>query len=175
MHRSRLSLVVIAAGWALAACGGGGSSSTPELKANSVNEALTKMEAANVTPALDHSASVAGTDANANGVRDDVDRYIDSKPDAANQKASLRMMSKALGTAMVATPSDSNQRRQATNDLNNAVACIWSRYPADVADRMVQDMRKVTVNTRERYDAYMAYNAAMEGSVVKLPKEVSCD
>lgn len=179
--RWRLSVALSAA--MLAACGGGSSGSsspndsgsTPPAKAATVTEAIARLEAAGTTPALDHGDTLAGTDANTNGVRDDVDRYIDAKADSSEQKASLRMMSKALGTAMSATATDAASLRTATDQLNNAVACVWKRYPASTADAQVQDMRKVTVNTRQRYDAYMAFNAAMAGSVVKLPKEVRCD
>ena len=162
---------------AMSACGG---SSTPpaaapqQPKAATVKEAITNMEASGVTPALDRSASVAGPDANANGARDDVETYVASLADTAEQKQALLAMSKALTTAMTTAPNDANGLRQATGQMTNAVACIWQKYASDQADQKGLEMRKVTVNTRARYDAYMAYNAAVAGTVVKLPREVTC-
>jgi hypothetical protein len=173
------SLIATSIACALAACGGGGSGTpaaatpTPS-KSASVPEALTTMETGGTTPALDRSATVAGPDTNNNGVRDDIDRFIDAKTDTTAQKQSLRMASKAMGVAMVSDVASPTALRTATDSLNMAVACIWKNYPAETADKMVSEMRKVTVNTRVRYDAYMKYNSAVAGTVIKLPKEVVC-
>jgi hypothetical protein len=184
MIRFSKLLLLASLGFAVAACGGGGSgtpaATTPTptptpAKSASVPEALTTMETGGTTPALDRSATVAGPDTNSNGVRDDVDRYIDAKADTTPQKQSLRMTSKAMGSAMSSDASNATALRTATDALNMAVACIWKNYPADTADKMVAEMRKVTVNTRVRYDAYMKYNAAVAGAVIKLPKEVVCE
>lgn len=163
----------------MAACGGGSGGSTeapaPAPQATSVKDALSTMESAGTTPALDRTASRTGTDTNANGVRDDVEKYIDSLPDTAPQKKSLASLSKAMSAALGSTPNDQASLRAATAQMNNSVACVWKSYPPDVADQKVQEMRKVTVNTRGRYDAYAAYNAAVAGTVIKLPREVACD
>ncbi len=181
------SLIATSLACALGACGGGGSDSpagttptpapsTPTpVKSASVREALTTMETGGATPALDRSATVAGPDTNSNGVRDDIDRFIDAKADGTAQKQSLRMTSKAMGAAMLSDVANSTALRTATDTLNMAIACIWKNYPADTAEKMVAEVRKVTVNTRVRYDAYMKYNAAVAGTVIKLPKEVVCE
>ncbi len=184
MKRISKSLMATSLTWALVACGGGGSG-TPAAtapapapapaKSATVPEALSTMETAGTTPTLDRSATVAGPDTNANGLRDDIDRYIDAKTDTAAQKQSLRMTSKAMALAMSSDVANPTALRTATDNLNMAVACIWKNYPADTADKMVSDMRKVTVNTRVRYDAYTKYNAAVAGAVIKLPKEVVCE
>lgn len=163
----------------MSACGGGGSTSTSaatqQPKATTVKEAIANIEASGLTPALDRSASVPGPDTNTNGVRDDVESYVGSLADTAEQKKAMLMLSKALMSAMTTTPTDAAGLRQSTGLMNNAVACIWQKYPSDKADQKVLEVRKVTVNTRERYNAYMAYNAAVAGTVVKLPREVTCD
>ena len=132
------------------------------------------MEASGATPALDRSASNAGTDANADGVRDDVEKYVASLTDTPAQKKALLMLSKAMNTALAASPTDQTALRAATDQMNNSVACIWKNYPPEIADQKVLEVRKVTINTRGRYDTYMKYNAAVAGTVVKLPREVNC-
>jgi hypothetical protein len=166
---------------ALSACGGGdgsGNASTSQQpKAKTVQEALIKMEATGQTPALDRSDSVTGPDANANGVRDDIEAYVNSLPDTAEQKQVLLRQSKALTAAMAAmatVPPDETALRQATNLINIGVACIYEKYPELQADKKVSEMRKLTVNTRARYNAYMAFSAAVSGIVLKRPREVNC-
>ena len=164
---------------AVSACGGAGGAPSPSAQqppgATSVKDALSNMEASGATPALDRSTSVAGPDTNANGVRDDVEAYVASLADSATQKRALLGMSKALTTAMTTVPSDATALRRATALINNAVDCLWQRYPADQASGKLLEMRKVTVNTRSRYDAYAAYNAAVAGTVVTLPRDAVCD
>jgi hypothetical protein len=161
----------------LAGCGGGSSSSTAPTQTATVTvaDALVKLDATGGNPVLDRTTSIPGTDANSNGVRDDIDRYIDAKTDTSPQKQSMRMVSKAMTAAMVSAPTDATALRSATDTLNMAVACIWKNYPADVADKMVLEMRKVTINTKARYDSYMSYSALIAGTVIKLPKEVVCE
>lgn len=161
---------------AMAACGGGSKDSTPQTATPaSVKEALAQMEASGSSPALDRSTAVTGPDANADGIRDDVERYIASTAYQTDQKAALRQLSKAMSTALTAQPTNEASLRTATAQMNDAVACIWKQYPSDKADAVVLEVRKVTINTRERYDAYMRYNAAVAGTVVKLPKETRCE
>lgn len=161
---------------AISACGGGsGQSNTQPEKAVTMKEALASLEASGSTPALDRGPSVIGTDANSDGIRDDVERYVAATTYSVDQKAALRQMSKAMSSAMTAHPASETSLRAATAQMNDAVACIWKKYPTDKADAAILEIRKITVNTRERYDAYMRYNAAVAGTVVKLPKETRCD
>jgi hypothetical protein len=125
--------------------------------------------------APEKAKELVGADANKNGIRDDIETYIDAKPGTTPQKQSMRMVSKAMTAAMLSPAHDANALRDATTALNMAVACIWKSYPADVADNVVSEMRKVTVNTKARYDAYMNYSRLLSGSVIKLPRQVTCD
>lgn len=141
----------------------------------SLSEVLTRLEASGQTPILDRSSSLMGPDTNANGVRDDIDSYITAKNVSDPQSKALRLLSKAISSAITANIADPNSLQAATAQLNNAVTCVWKLFPPSSADGAVQEMQKVTVNTRERYTAYMNYNGAVAGTVIKRPREVSCE
>lgn len=175
--RWKTAILPLAAMLALAACDGSGSSHSepPQTKADTVQQALEINEAQGLTPALDRSDSIAGPDANEDGVRDDVEAYIAGLEDSDEQKSALRQMSRALQAAMTADPADDASLREATRKMNDAVACIWDRYSAEYANHAVSEVQKVMVNTRERFDAYGNYNSAVSGTVVSLPKEVRCE
>jgi hypothetical protein len=179
--RWKRGLPAILASLMLAACGGGDSSSTPgepgtggNTPPGSVKQALEKLEREGASPALDRSATVRGTDGNADGVRDDIERLIASKTGTAEQKSSLRVFSRAVSAAMLVNVNDANALRAAANNVSNGVNCIWQHYPEDQADAMVREIEKFTVNTRERYTAYMAFNAAMHGAVSGAAQEANC-
>jgi len=138
-------------------------------------EAFTKLENSGKSPILDRSTSLAGPDVNANGVRDDIDRYIDSKPDTQAQKNSLKALSRSLSRAMTVDTKDPNALRSVVNSLNTSVGCIWKTYASDTASPRGHEIEKLTVNTQARYDAYMKFNSAMNGSVISDVKGLKCD
>ncbi len=140
-----------------------------------IRQALETLEISGALPVLDRDASVSGIDANADGVRDDIAQYIDSKPDSRVQKISLKSFSRSLTRAMTVDTNDQNALRTVANSMNAAVSCIWKAYPSSTASSMVREIEKLTVNTRGRYDAYMQFNSAMDGSVLKNEREANCD
>lgn len=153
---------------------GGGGGGTPPV-ALTASQAFAKLETSGELPVLDRSASLAGTDANADGLRDDIERHINSKSDSAPQKNSLKSFSRSLSTAMTVDTQDQNALRGVANSMNTSVSCIWKTYPSGSASPMVREIEKLTVNTRARYEAYMKFNAAMDGSVLKNERAVTCD
>ncbi|MFC7206513.1 hypothetical protein ACFQOZ_06605 [Comamonas endophytica] len=132
----------------------------------SFKEAFEKLEASGQLPVLDRSDSITGIDANANGVRDDMDRYIDSKPDTQPQKNSLKSLHRAFNRAMTVDTKDRNALRDVANSINLSVICIHQTYPSEKASPAGREIEKLTVNTRGRYDAYMKFNSAMNGTVM---------
>lgn len=191
MQGHKWTLATVLAASLLAACGGGssggnsgggggggGSGGTPPDSGGqppTVKQALEQLERSGELPVLDRTNSLAGTDANSDGVRDDIARHIDSKSDTPAQKKSLKAFSRTLSSAMTVNLSDTNALREVANGLNTTVSCIWKAYPSGSASAQVREIEKLTVNTRARYDAYMAFNAAMDGSVLKNERQVNCD
>lgn len=159
----------------LAACNGANGDLETGGKSATVGQALEKLEASGALPVLDRSSSIAGGDANADGLRDDIAQHIDRRPDTGLQKNSLKSFSRALTSAMTVDINDPNALRAVANHINTAVSCIWKNYPENSASSLVREIEKLTVNTRSRYDAYMRFNAAMNGSVIKNETEVNCD
>ncbi|WP_417763324.1 hypothetical protein [Shewanella sp.] len=128
---------------------------------------------------LDHSTSVAGTDTDGDGVRDDVEDYIASLSDSRAQQNALRQTSAAISAA-IAVGNNNNasdaQLRAVTQQLSRAIKCLWSRYDSNAAAKEHSDLiRKITANTPERFNAYMQYNAAIDGFAIKLPRGDTCD
>ncbi|WP_027015643.1 hypothetical protein [Comamonas composti] len=170
-HMWKWALPAVFGSVLLAACGGDDSGTAP---ASTFKKAVEQLETTGQLPVLDRESSLAGLDSNGNGVRDDIERYVDGKSGTQSQKSSLKSLSAALTQAMLADLEDANALREATNAINLAVTCVWRNHASGEASPAVHEIEKITVNTRARYEAYMKFNSAMNGSVVKSAKEVNC-
>lgn len=148
---------------------------TPELAA-SVAEAFTKLEQSGAIPVLNTDNTILGTDSNNNGVRDDVENYIQSLPDTSAQKSALTQTSSAISQAMVVDTANQTSVIAATNKTAAAIKCIYASYnDAEEASNKVADMRKLTVNTTERIAAYENFNISASGTSSVLPQGDGCE
>lgn len=139
-----------------------------------IAEALKRGEESGVLPKLDRSASIAGPDADGNGVRDDLDAYIDSLPDTPEQKKALKQDARHYMTLLTVNVSDKNAVHQAFQMGMDSSKCVFSKYDAAVAGNKVGNMEKLSINTKERLGAYMKFNAAISGTSATLPNGDGC-
>ena len=140
----------------------------------SIGQAITASIADGSLPTLDVSTSVAGPDANSNGIRDDIDRYINALGDSDVEKAALRQQAAALQSSLVMTATDADTVAGQAQKMTAAVQCIYSRYPEATASAKVSDLEKYTVNTKERFLAYGRYNSAVSGNVTLSVEGTGC-
>jgi hypothetical protein len=168
------------------ACGGGGGgSSAPPPPTPSptppppltIAEALAQLEASGDLPILDRSNSVFGDDTNADGVRDDVETYIGALPDTQTQKNALRQGSIAIMDAIRFGQNGATETelRAASVSVINSVHCIFVSYGEEAASNKLSDIQKVTVNTSERFAAYVEYNKLVSGTSLRLPEGDTCE
>lgn len=136
--------LLFAGACSLTGCSGGGSS-TPS------------------TPAVDGKATLAGIDANVNGVRDDVEQYIaQSHPNSAKERAALMQYAAVTQKALL----DANDKElsiQHAEESDRAMECGYYTMPFDtyVASRKALD--QVLLNTDARNRAYFIYNDQLGG------------
>ena len=155
---------------AVAVCGG--DNNTSKITAA---EAIQVADKSGVYPQLNRDTSIAGPDSNNNGVRDDIDAYIDSLPDTNEQKAALRQASASITHTMIIDPSDQNALANALKQIANAVSCLNARYKTStIAGLKSSTMEKLTVNTKERFMAYENFNSAASGHTFRLPSGDGC-
>jgi len=122
-----------------------------------------------VIPTLNRDATVSGIDANVNGVRDDIDQYINSLPDTTPQKTALTQSAAALGIALTVNTTDPIALNAAATKVMNSTICLYSVYSTDLASQKGRDIEKFMVNTRTRLAAYEVFNTAMSGKTGKIP------
>ena len=159
----------------MVACGGPNVPDSTTTPPGSFKEAFSQLEARGELPVLDRTDTIAGIDANQNGVRDDIEAFINSLPDTPVQKKRLYNLQRALNNSMLVDLNDKYRLREAANDVSRSVTCVSISYrdPATRPRRSLQ-IEKMTANTRQRYRAYMKYNSALNGSVFSMVPDSVC-
>ena len=112
---------------------------------------------------------IAGVDADANGVRDDVDRYIDTTyADQASVelKKALRQYAKAVQSSLVDADSQALSLTHATERFR-ALECLMARRPRDFHTVFV-DVRAQLLNTSSRSAAYLKADDQVKTSTIPL-------
>jgi hypothetical protein len=168
-----LSSVVLIA--ALAGCSGSGSSSSTTSSAQTPAQTFQALQKSGALPTLDVSSTIAGTDANNNGVRDDLDAYIAALGDSTAGKSALTQLAGAIQGTMTVTTTNATAVTTASNTLNRAVNCVWTVYGKQQAHAKVMLMEELSVNTMPRLTAYEAYNSARNGASITLASGNTCN
>jgi CheY-like chemotaxis protein len=167
--RALVAPLIVGCTLGLVACGGNDASPT-------VEQQLQALEQAGTLPKLDITDSVTGTDGNANGVRDDVDKIIAAQPDTQVQRAALTQLAQSIQASLAGSSSDSAAVAATSSKMNLAVACIFLRYAdATQAAGQVRWLQEISVNTLPRLNAYEAFNHAMSGSVTHSATGAVCN
>ena len=152
----------------MSACSGGGSSAsdngpttvtTVETAASGVTKALSS----NVIPTLNSDAGLSIKDADNNGVRDDVDALIKNKYTLPAQIAAATQYARAAQMATAASAPTSSAVTNIAAAMTQAVDCAVAQMGAASAAGMMAEVRAATVNTKERFTAYRATQAALSG------------
>lgn len=170
MPRSALSTFGLCA-CLLAACGGEDppANATP---AHTVGD----LERQGQLPALDRSASLAGPDADGNGIRDDIDAWIASRQATPARQAALVQLARAYQAAVTSGSQNAAAAQDMAARSGQAISCILARSGSETEGmQAVSALRKMTANTRERVHAYLAYARALDGAVMAVSDKDGCD
>jgi hypothetical protein len=163
---------------ALSGCGktagSSGQTPAPTPMALTVPQILQQLQAAGQLPTLDVTTTVAGTDSDKNGVRDDIDKFIAALPDTAGQKKALTQMAAAVESTMVVDTTNAVALSTTSMGLNQGTACVFQMYTANAAAKAYL-MEELTVNTPIRLHAYQLYNYARNGSTATMATGSVCN
>ncbi len=120
-------------------------------------------ESSSSTPVA--ASSLAGTDADHNGVRDDIDTYIDSMAADADTKRALRQYAKAAQSSIL-DANDAGKSVTHVTERFRALECLMARRPADFHPIFVE-LRARVLDTNPRSEAYL--KADGQAAAVNIP------
>ena len=172
LNKTTRLLGLVALGVLTGCGGGGGGTSAPAEPAATV---MTKLQSDGTTLALDRSTSVAGTDANADGVRDDVTSWIGKQSYTSEVSKAATQLAKSYQTVLTLTLTDDAAVRAARLASSDAVECIMQKSASiDAGYKAVAELRRVTVNTDARVTAYLKYVELVNDTVARAPQGDGC-
>jgi len=179
LDRSLRWLGVCLCSLALAACGDSGPAPTETASAPTDAAKLAQLEASGAIPKLERSSMIEGIDIDSNGVRDDIDAYIAKTYTVEAQRRAAWQMARAYQAMLLVDKSDERALDEVSRQSSRAVACLDHTYPnnGDSASfyAVVETLRSLTTNTKERLQSYLAYNKARSGSVSQRIGSNTCE
>jgi len=173
LNKTTRLLGLVALGVLTGCGGGGGGAATPVVEPTAT--VMSKLQASGALLSLDRSTTVAGTDANGDGVRDDVTAWIGTQGYAGNLPKAAAQLAKAYQTVLTLTLTDDAAVRAARLASSDAVECVMQKSPSiEAGYKAVADLRRVTVNTDARVKAYLSYVELVNDTVARAPEGDGC-
>lgn len=128
------------------------------------------------------ASSLSGEDTDINGIRDDVDSFIDEKFVNEDQLQAARRLARVLQQTILIDKSQAHSVQEVSVEIMKAMSCVFYSFPASkdrpigaaVASEVVEQLEARTANTRERLRAYLEFSDAMSGTVSSLPNDSAC-
>ena len=166
----------------LGGCGGGKTPKTPEPPPPpppTPQEKVSQLEISGTLPRLDRGPTLAGMDANGDGVRDDIASHIFRKyTDLAQRKAAMQL-ARAFQAQILVDKGNEVALEQASLYGSRAINCLGSIFHGiegiAAISEVSSDLESMTTNTKERLIAYLAYNKARSGTVTSSLRGDTCD
>jgi len=129
-----------------------------------------KLEDEGKLPKLDRTDSVAGIDADGNGVRDDLDAYIAKRFTEPSERAAVIQYAQSYQAYLLTDPEDIDALGKAFQMLQAASACVHHRFDEwwDTGGPkspfvINADISQLTLNTRKRLLTSVQLSQAMSG------------
>ena len=103
----------------------------------------------------DFTASIAGVDANNNGVRDDIEDYINRTYPDPNQRAALMQNAQADVALLTVNTEDLNKVAEAATMLDRSLDCSRKFFSSeDLYNNATREILAMHMNTEVRFRAY---------------------
>jgi hypothetical protein len=134
---------------------------------------LAQLEASKQIPTLDRTETLAGIDDNNNGVRDDIESYINSLPLDSGQRIALFEKAKILNQTLLVNKNNRVLVQDIANKNGLLISCFFYKYDnnpianLNVAQILLK-IESMTSNTKIRLREYLLYNKSLDGTTSSL-------
>ncbi|HFU76926.1 MAG TPA: tandem-95 repeat protein [Epsilonproteobacteria bacterium] len=132
-------------------------------------EKYAQLENSGVIPKLDRSNTLGGTDSDKNGIRDDVDDYINSTYTDPKEKAAAQQMAKVFQKILVKDIETKEVAKKIFEEMFKGIRC------ANKKNINHNELEAITYNTTNRVKKYFKFNNLLDGSVTSLPRGDTCE
>jgi hypothetical protein len=146
---------------------------------NNTASVVAELETSGAIPKLERTNTLAGIDNNKNGIRDDIDTYIQKNYSQLEQRKAVEQLAKAMQLKILADASDPINARKISIQGHKALNCIFLKFERNSADKnssiVLEEIVSITTNTKPRLLAYLAYNKALDGMAFTLQEGDTCE
>jgi len=118
------------------------------------------------------SVSLGGIDSDNNGIRDDVDDYINKKYTKPKEKAFAQQIARAYQNILLMDKNNIKRVMEVARKTTYAVVCTVDIAPDKP---ILEDIKAITLNTRQRVREFFKYDDLLDGSVTSLPEGDTCE
>ena len=161
-----------------AGCSNSGTENIPNTPSTPKDQ-IASLTSSGVIPDLERGTDIAGTDTNSNGIRDDIESYINDNYSVPHQHAAAIQSATALQEALLLDTTNTITVKEVNRKIARADHCIYkqfdgennSKQPAQVS----QEIESITTNTKERLLAYLAFSKALDGTSWAIPEGDTCE
>lgn len=126
----------------------------------------------------DKSNTILGKDNNNNGIRDDVENYIDKTYSGVSQNKAAKQLARSMQSSLSIDTTDKTAVKRASYMSSRAITCVHDYFKdgdSIYGTSIVDDIGLITMNTYQRYYAMNLFDSALDGSVISLPESDYCD
>lgn len=112
-------------------------------------------------PKLGSTNSLKGVDDNTNGIRDDIDAFIESQKLPERERRAVQFQSRTIQDAIVYGESDIKSLSKVIHDYKKAMSCMMGlnsdEKSALYRNYVTSSIEKLSINTTSRYKSYMKF------------------
>lgn len=144
-------------------------------------ERIDQLAESNLIPNLtDRSDELLGIDIDGNGIRDDVDNFIEINYQEESHKKAAQQLAKGLQKSLVVDTGNIIKVKEINRINSRAINCIFFTFNdsgknAVHPTRVASELESVTTSTKKRLLAYLEFNKALDGTTWSIPVGNTCE
>ncbi len=138
---------------------------------------IARLEQQGVLPTLDRGTDIRGPDANANGVRDDVEAYIAGLSLTDAQRKAALQTARNQQAKLLVDPTDPEAVAALSRQSIAATKCMGDVFEPERrrSYEFSERIEALVANTPERAKRYLRYMTALSGTSVAYPVGPTCE
>ncbi|MFV5489973.1 hypothetical protein [Acinetobacter sp. ASP199] len=128
-------------------------------------------------PKLNRDQDLAGPDLNQNGIRDDIDAYIQQTFHQHEQRKAVQQYALHSQAVLLVDKTDMIRVRRLNFEIARAISCIYDVFPVEnfVAANVVKSIGAITSNTKQRFREKLEFSKALDGTSMTMPRDDYCN
>lgn len=131
-----------------------------------------------VPPSMGQYSELTGLDLNDDGIRDDVDQFIQSSYSRTAEVAAARQFARAVQAAVSAGSDQPQMSRLISIQISRAVNCVYVSFAGAGVNtqpgKVIEQVRSLTTNTKQRLGSYLAFAKSQDDTAHELPRGATC-